>query len=335
MKNEKLVKFVGFFILPFLFAVMVFGLTSCKENIWKPSVQGSHVLELAYEEIGDEYIVEKFSNFSQFSKSSWAEYYFSPQAIAKEERYSKEYFKNSDLITIKFNMPESGIEFTVIDVVITNNICTVVLLPVKKISTVTEQPTTYCCFVETSADVSKLQIELKLEETVLHESQAFSYITNSNEHYIFENKVTPTVFVINDKNGVDQFIEYDEVLSKQSYVYVSLRNYNDNIFEQYSLVLVRLFSSDFEEVAVYCDGNKLNIVGTYSNHYKYENATPHHKLVALLVDKNTNINEISRTIYYEYEDNLDVKSTSNNFSISEQSNIAENVTMHSFTHDYD
>lgn len=336
MKNKNFVKLIRFFVVSIFLIIFIVCLSSCKKNYeWIPSVQGSNVSEIPFEEIGDSHIVEKFANYSSFSKSKFANYYFCSQAKAKEERYSKEFFKNFDLITIKFNMPEKGIDFTVIDVCIVDNICTVVLLPVKRIAKITQQTTTYCCFVETAVDVSELRVELKFEETILHESQSFSYITSSNEFYSFEDKLKPRIFVINNKNGIEQFIEYDEVLSKQTYVYGQLSRYNDDVFESYSLMLVRLFSSDFENLAVSFDDDKLNIVGTYSNHYLFENEMPHHKLVVLLVPKEIKINEISRTVYFEYEDNLETKSTVDKFLYSEQSDIAENVIMYSFMHEND
>lgn len=335
MKNKIFAKLIMLFVFSTFLAVMLCGFASCKKKISIPSVQGSNVAEITYEEIVDDYTVETFSDFSKFSNSQWANYSFNSHELAKNERYSKEYFKNFDLITIKFNMPEKGIDFTIIDVSITDNLCTVVLLPCKKISEIIEEPTTYCCFVETSVDVSNLQVELRFEETVLHDSRSFSYITSNNEFYVFENRVEPTVFVVNDKNGIEEFIEYDEILNKQSYIYRILRNCNEEIFEQYSLMLLRVFSSDFENLAVFLDNNELNIVGTYSNHYLFEREIQHHKLVALLIPKDTNITEISRTVYYEYEDNLKVKSTFNIFSLSEQSNISENVIRFSFVKDYD
>lgn len=332
MKTEKILRYICFFILS---VFIIFSFTSCNEDKWIPHVQGSNVSEIPFEIINDDYSVEKYTNYSMFLKSDWANFYFSTHAKAKDERYSKKFFKNSDLITIKFNKPEKGIKFTVTEVNISGNNCTVTLLPIKRIATTVKQDTTYCCFIETSHDVSGLNVELKFEETVLHESQTFSYITRNNEYHTFENRIEPMIFVINGKNGIEQFVEYDEIINKQSYIYRLLSNYSEDVFNDYSLLLVRLFSSDFENLAVNFKDDKLNIVGVYSNHYLFEKETPHHKLVALLIPKNLTINEISRTVYYEYEDNLEMKCTLNKFSPSGQSDINENVIMYSFTQNYD
>lgn len=332
MKKNKNIIYVCLIALGVVALGAILLLTLGQKKDWSPEVRGSHVLEISYENMENEYVAEKFADFSAFSKSKWADYNFISQAKAKDERYSKEYFKNSDLIVIKFNMSEKGIAFTVTDVSVKDNVCTVELLPVKRISKLEKKQTTYCCFVETKTDISAFEVKLSFRESVSHESQEFSYITENNEYYTFEGQTEPTAFVIDSKNGIEQFFEHDGVLSKQSLIYVQLKKYSDEVFAEYSLMLVRLPSSDFEQLAVYYEGNTLRIVGTYSNHYLYkkEKETKHHKLVALLIPKDLSIDTASRTVYYEYEDNLAEKIKHSEFSLEEPSNLASNLKKYSF-----
>ncbi len=335
MKNCRVAKYISLFIFCiFALGGLVFVLTSCQSE-WTPEVQGSQVLEMPYESIEDEFIVEKYTDFSSFSKSQWASYNFISQEQAKNERYSKEYFKSSDLIVVKFNMPEKGIDFTVTDLMVEGDVCTINLLPIKSIAAIKEQQTTYCCFVETTKDISTFDVRLNFQEDIVHESQAFSYITDNNEFYTFENQAEPVLFVIDSANGIDQFFENDGVLSKQSYIFAKLSRYSDEVFTEYSLMLVRLPSSDFEQLAVYYEDNVLRIVGTYSNHYLYEKETKHHKLVALLIPKDLSIDTVSRTIYYEYEDDLTEKINHNEFSFKEQLDLADNLKKYSFVNGND
>ena len=334
MRNSRVLKYISLFLFCIFALGMVFALTSCQSE-WIPEVQGSQVLEIPYESIEDEFTVEKYVDFSSFSKSPWASYNFIAQEQAKNERYSKEYFKKSDLIVVKFNMSEKGIDFTITDMIVEDNVCTINLLPVKRIAKIKEQQTTYCCFVETTKDISSLDIELNIQENIVHESQAFSYITDNNEFYTFKDETEPVLFVIDSSNGIGQFFENDGVLSKQSYIFAQLSRYSEEVFSEYSLMLVRLPSSDFEQLAVYYEDNVLHIVGTHSNHYLYEKETKHHKLVALLIPKDLNIDMVSRTVYYEYEDNLTEKISHCKFSLEEQLNLASNLKKYSFVNEND
>ena len=336
MKKNKNIIYVCLIALGVVALGAILLLTLGQKKDWSPAVWGRHVLEISYENIENEYVAEKFTDFSSFSESEWADYYFISRAQAKDERYSKEYFEKSDLIVVKFNMAEKGIDFTVTDVVFEEDVCSISVLPVKRISKIKEQPTTYCCFVETKTDISAFNdIELNFREAVVHESQTFSYITDNNEFYTFEGQAEPVLFVIDGKNGIDGFFENDGILNKQSYIYAQLNRYSEEVFQEYSLMLVRLPSSDFEQSAVYYKDNTLYIVGTYSNHYLYKKETRFHKLVALLIPKDLTVNEIFRTVYYEYEDDLTEKIKRKGFSIEEQTKLADNLVKYSLVNEND
>ncbi len=335
MKKSKSTLYICLIALCVVVVAVVLIVTLSKKTDWTPYVQGSHVTEMPYEEIDSEYTVEKFADFNSFSKSQWADYNFISQAKAKDERYSDKFFKDRDLIIIKFNKPEKGVKFTVTDLSVNGNVCTATLLPVKRVAEVKSERTTYCCFVETTVDVSALEVKLSFLDEVLHDSQSFSYTSADNTLYTFENQTEPVVFIADNRAGIDQFFENDGVLSKQSLVYASLRLYKDEVFNESSLALIRLPSSDVENLAVYYKGNTLYIVGTHSNHYLFENETKHHKLVALLVPKDFGVKEIVRTTYYEYEDGLTTKYERSAFALSKTDKLADNLDKYTFVKEND
>ena len=94
--------------------------------------------------------------------------------------------------------------------------------------------------------------------------------------------------------------------------------------------MIRLPSSDFEHMSIDYEDNKLFLLGTYSNHYFYESDNSYHMLFAVIVPKDLQITEVTRTIYYEYEDDLAEKKVVTNFSLKDQNPISEDCIEYSF-----
>ncbi len=323
--NKNFVKRIDVVLVVLLIAITaVFALGACdKENEWIPQVQGSYVVELAYEEIADSYSIEKYCDYAAFSKSNLADYNFISQKTAKEERYSSVFFETRDLIAIKFNNAEKNIDFTVANVKFDSNLCTVSLLPVKRVAKITEQPTTYGCFVETQTDISEFKVEVVMLDAIVHESQQFSYITDNNEYYLFEDQPNPVVFKIDSKAGILAFFQNDGVLSEQSYVYLNLNMYGEEVFEQYALMLIRLPSSDFENCVATATNDAVKITIIRSNHYLYSNETKHSKLIALLVPKDLKLDSITQEIYFEFEDDLSTHYVKHEYVVSETTALGD------------
>lgn len=325
-----------------LLTIMLFS--SCgSENKWIPDIQGSNVSEIEYEEINGEYTADIFSNYSSFAKSAWADYYFNimDQKPAKEERYTKVFFKDMDLIIIKFNVSEGGLEFYVSDVMKNDGVITVTLLPIKKHEDA-EQSHTYCCCVETAMDVTGCDVKLLFEETVRYDSISFPYIVEDvtmGSTDILGNQPEPLVFLITGKQGIRDFFDYDEVMSERNlYVSIPLSSYPDDTYEEQNLMLVRVLSSVWERPsngpAVNIDGSTLNIVSAFSDHYASE-STPHHRLLALFVPKDFEPEQVVRTIYYEYEDDLAEKKVVSPYTRLETTDYSDNLKIISFEKSHD
>lgn len=296
------------------------------DNPWIPEVQGTHVMEMPYEDIDGDYSVEKYADFKSFKKSELADYNFISQRVAKEERYSEEFFKTRDLAAIKFNKPENGIDYTVIDASVENNICTVKLLPIR--SRTEDGETTYCCFLETEKDISDWDIRLAFEEDVVHESQCLYYIDKHDRPYLYD-ETAPVIFRISSYAGIADFIEYDEIVEKDSYISASLRlGYPEEKFNEYDLLLIRVPSSDLEECAAYINNDTAEIVCVKTNHYMFGWEKDHElsNLIAVLVPKDLKLGCAARTNYTEYEDNADNQAVRSEYTIDNTTAITENLT---------
>lgn len=306
--------------------------TGCKsdsnDNPWIPEVQGSHVMKMPYEDIDGDYSVEKYTDFKSFKRSELADYNFISQRVAKEERYSEEFFKTRDIAVIKFNKPENGIEYTVINADVNGNDCCVSLLPIKDTTLVETQDTTYYCFLETEKDISDWDIRLAFEEEVVHESQCLYYIDKHDRPYLYD-ETAPVIFRISSYAGIAEFIEYDEVIEKESYISVGLRlGYPEEIFNEYDLLLIRVPSSELEECAAYIGNDTAEIVCVKSNHYMFGWEKDHElsNLIAFLVPKGLRLGGATWTNYTEYEDNADNQPVRSEFALDNTTAITENLT---------
>lgn len=321
-------------ILALVLIIAVVCLVGCKsENPWIPKVQGSHVSEMPYEEIDEEFIAEKYTDFKSFKKSAFADYNFIKQRVAKEERYSSEFFMTRDLAVIKFNKPEKGIEYTVIDADFSGNECCVTLLPMKRVAYVETQDTTYYCFLETEKDLTNFNLKLEFSTEVIHESTKLDYVSpETNLFYLFKNETAPVMFKIDSAAGVEEFIEKDEILDQNNFVSRSLLMYSDEVFSKSSLLLIRVPSSDLENCTAYIDGDTVEIIGIRSNHYLYgwEKEQKFSALIALLVPKDFAPNSITRTNYNEYEDNADNKAVRSEYTLDNTKAVTDTLTRFDF-----
>lgn len=311
--------FISLFCISIATILVIFILN--KENPWIPSVQGSYVIEMEYEEINGDYEYLTYVDYNSFKNTSIANYHFIPQKQAKDERYSKEFFKTRDLAIIKFNRDESKINYSIIDAVINDKNCIVKLLEIKRIGEIEKTPATYYCFFETEKDLANLSINLIFEKEVQHDSQSFNYINMQNKFYFFEGETNPIIYRIDDVQGLNDFIEEDPVLTTENYIYNILSRYPNNAYENMSLVLIRIPSSDFEKWVAYFDQDKIFLTGVRSNHYLYGNETKFHSLISMLIPKESSILKIEIEKYHEYEDDITSNKTNFEFDL-----IASTIT---------
>lgn len=327
MRKVKLLAFVMMIVVTLCF-------TGCnKENPWIPEVQGSHVSVMPYEDIDGEFTVEKYTDFKSFKKSELANHNFIKQKVAKEERYSSEFFKTHDLAVIKFNKPEKGIKYTVVSADTNGNECCITLLPVKRLATIEAQDTTYYCFFETEEDLTNLNFKLEFSPEILHESEKLEYISPKTDlPYLFEDETTPVIFKIDSVAGVKEFIEKDEVIDQYNFISSSLLMYSDEVFSKSSLLLVRVPSSFLESCHAYTNNDMIEVVDIKSNHYRYswEKDQEFSALIALLVPKDFAPNSIVRTNYNEYEDNIDTKSVRREYTLDNAATVTDSLTRFDF-----
>lgn len=285
-------------------AIAVIIVFATKEDIWVPEQQGSYVREMPYEEIAEEFVVEKYCDFKSFSESALADYVFVLNKRAAYERYSKKYFKNRDLAVIKFNKGQSGIKYCLTGAEFSDDVCAVKLVGAVKLSVVKEQPATYYCFLETEKDISRYDFSFSIEEETDCDSEQFSYITMDDKPYLFD-ETTPKVFVIDSKRGFENFVADDPILTEQSYSVVLLNYYySEEFYEHYSLLLVRLPASDFESWFAVSEGDSLRLFCFRSNHYLYpqNKETEFSIFVVMIVNKYAEFGSLVTEKYFEYED---------------------------------
>ena len=327
MKKVKLLSFMLIIVAGLCFA-------GCNgDNPWIPKVQGSHVNEMPYEDIDGDFTVEKYTDFNSFKKSELADYNFIEQRVAKEERYSSEFFKTRDLAVIKFNKPEKGIEYTVVSADFSGNDCCVNLLPVKRTAYVEAQDTTYYCFLETEKDLTNINIKLEFSTEIVHESTKLNYVSpETNAFYLIENEVTPIVFKIDSTEGIERFIKDDEIMDERSGIARNLLMYSNEVFDRLSMLLIRVPSSDLENCVAYIDGDTIEISGIRSNHYLYswEKEQEFSALIVLLVPKDFTPNSIARTNYTEYEDNIDTQAVRSEYLLDNTTAVTDSLTRFDF-----
>ena len=301
-KNILLISIIAMFLIAIIVVLIE------RNKPWVPSIQGSHVMEMKeYEEIDGGFEYEYYDNFRSFKKSSLSEYHFISKKAAKDERYSKEYFKTRNLGILKFNNDKSKLNYYIIDVIISDGNCEVKLLEVKKIGFFTDKPSTYYCFLETVKDLSDLTFTLKIEKEVTYDSHVFSYINMDNEFVYLEGEDDPVIYRINDIDGLNDFIKEEKVLTTNNYIYKSMKLFIESSNKDTSFLLIRIPSSDFERWTATFDQGTINIVGVRTNHYLYEDETKFHSLIVLEIPKEQNVQKIESIKYFEYEDDLFTK----------------------------
>ena len=329
MSKKKIGLIFAIFAVLIAAAAVLISLPKSKENKWLPEVQGSHVEEMPYEDIVGDYSVEKYSDFKSFKRSELANYEFvGERAPSKEGRYSKEFFKTRDLAVIKFNKPEKGIKYTVINADVSGNDCCVSLLPVKDTMQVETQDTTYYCFLETEKNISDWDIQLAFEEEVVHETQCLYYTDKHDRPYLYD-ETAPVIFRISSNDGIADFIEYDEVIEKDNFISFSLRyGYPQEKFNEYDLLLIRVSSSYLEDCAAFINNDTAEIVCVKTNHYMFgwEKDQKSSNLIAVLVPKDFKLGGAARTNYTEYEDNADNQPVRGEYTINKTTAITENLT---------
>lgn len=329
MKNTRLL------LALFLLTVMVLCCSACagEENEWIPEIQGSYVMEMLYEDIGGDISVEKYTSFNSFRKSELADYNFHAYKPAKEERYSPEFFKTRDLAVIKFNKPESGVHYTVIDAAVNGSDCTVQLLAVSGRFRVEKENATYYCFLETEKDISKWNITLEITEEIVYDGYSAFYMNKHGEPYLFENESAPVMFKITSPQGAEDFVENDPVLDKWIFISHILKSLcSEERLSDSEMLLVRVPSQHLESLAATADNGAVGIVGVKTNSYmwSWEDDEYCSALIMLFVPKDFTPESAQRTTYTEYRDNADNIPVTDKYVLTGTTTVTDNLTRYDF-----
>lgn len=284
--------------------IIIVYFTQNKDNKWIPEVQGSHVSEIEYQSI-DGIKVETYDDYKTFKNSELANTYIISQKPTKEERYSKEYFDDSNLAVVKFNYKYSNVKFYMTDAIFSNGVCTIKLFGAISEVTSKESDSTYSCYLETKNSVKDLSFELVIEE-YHYSNQELIFIGEDNKPYTPDNSAEPIVYKINNKEGIKEFIKQDGSISDMNYIVTYLNAYSNEFFNDYSLLAIKLPSSDFHENFVrISQSDQVEITSIYTNHYKFLNQTEYYALLVLPVSKTLEVQDVVYKVYNEYEDTVE------------------------------
>ena len=325
--------------LLFVFILLTAAVLCCcacsgEENEWIPEVQGSCVMQMPeYEDIEGGISVEKYTSFKSFKNSALADYNFRSAVTAKEERYSPVFFKTRDLAVIKFNKPESGIDYTVIDAAVEGNDCTVKLLAVSDINLTGNENATYYCFLETEKDISNWNITLEITEEIAFGGRMFFYVDKHGMPYLFEDESAPVMFKITDPLGAEDFVENDPVLDKWIIVsHVVKALCSEEHLSDSALLLVRVPSQHLEDLTATADNGAVEITGVKTNHYmwSWEDDDLCSALIMLYVPKDFAPESARRTTYTEYEDDNDNVPVIGEYVLTETAVITGSLTRYDF-----
>lgn len=284
--------------------IIILSVTNNEGDKWIPEVQGSHVDEIKYQSL-DGIKVETYDDYKTFKNSELANTYLISQKPTKEERYSKEFFKKQNLAIIKFNYQYANVEFYIKEVNFINGVCRINLFGAMRDSAIKEDETTYCCYLETNNSVKNLSFELDIEE-YCYSNQQLIFIGGDNEPISPNLAAKPLVYKINNKSGIKEFVNHDGSLSDINYIVTYLNTFSDDFFENYSLLLIKVPSSDFHENFVrISQTDQVEITSIYTNHYKFLNQTEYYALLVLPVSKTLEVQDVVYKVYNEYEDTVE------------------------------
>ena len=302
------------FYIFMLIVLLFFNMASCYKRT-DYDQQGSIVLEMPYQEITEDFITEVYNDYSSFKKSEIADYRFSFDTPAKYDRYNKEYFKENNLLVLKFNKQGSGYHFFVKNVLFNQNQIEVSLI--NRYLPENSDKTTYYCFIETTNDINHKSILLDIIIKEYDKSISASYINSENQLYLINGLEKIVSYIITDKAGIDEFATLDNL--PQNYFRYKAINKEASFFENNYLLLIQVCSSVVIQWSVEVNESNINIYGFSSSNYwlTEDYGNDYHELIICAIPKEKNINTLNYYMFYEY---LDSQNTTE-INFSEQLNI--------------
>lgn len=292
MKKEKL---IALFLTLSLLISLATILVACDEQISIPLYQGSHVLNIEYQET-EGVVVSGYDTYKQFDKSQYADLKLSVFGYeARNSFYSKEFFKTRKLIVVRFNA-KANAEYFIKSLTYKDDQYNVELSRLNYGET--DEQATYACFLELEITNSVSDPKVKLD--IVEERQVVSTLTSENNS-INENVVVNRLVTYEDKSA------YTSGLSQTSSIF--LNRFDEEFFNTKDLLVIDYVAYSYSTSALDFDGNSINLYVYNTEHYRNEDDTNRRLILYIEIDKDSMIKNINYFSYWEAELNSEDRTT--------------------------
>jgi hypothetical protein len=266
---------------------------------WIPLVQGSSVYQMPFEELKTEFEYYIYDNFKDFKKSDSAKYHFINAKASKDERYTRKFFKENNLMLVKFNNAK-GIDYYITEADVTDEAINLTVHGLKD-ERDSVNSTYWLCF-ESKKELKGKTVNFQEKIFSRTECNQLKYLdAQSGAFATFPNRNPLEVYYVTGFSGVREYIDLDEGLYDYDIITRYLNTFDKAYFDEKDLIIMRIKQLDARGLPVFCDTNatiengKLTITQYGKDAYGLTfDKLPEeiNYLVVLIVDKNTQIDSI-------------------------------------------
>lgn len=302
VRKRKTVKLL-LIIVPILLVIITSGIIvsyAIKEKQkWIPLVQGSSVYQMPFEELKTEFEYYIYDNFKDFKKSDSAKYHFINAKASKDERYTRKFFKENNLMLVKFNNAK-GIDYYITEADVTDEAINLTVHGLKD-ERDSVNSTYWLCF-ESKKELKGKTVNFQEKIFSRTECNQLKYLdAQSGAFATFPNRNPLEVYYVTGFSGVREYIDLDEGLYDYDIITRYLNTFDKAYFDEKDLIIMRIKQLDARALPVFCDTNatiengKLTITQYGKDAYGLTfDKLPEeiNYLVVLIVDKNTQIDSI-------------------------------------------
>lgn len=302
VRKRKTVKLL-LIIVPILLVIITSGIIvsyAIKEKQkWIPLVQGSSVYQMPFEELKTEFEYYIYDNFKDFKKSDSAKYHFINAKASKDERYIRKFFKENNLMLVKFNNAK-GIDYYITEADVTDEAINLTVHGLKD-ERDSVNSTYWLCF-ESKKELKGKTVNFQEKIFSRTECNQLKYLdAQSGAFATFPNRNPLEVYYVTGFSGVREYTDLDEGLYDYDIITRYLNTFDKAYFDEKDLIIMRIKQLDARGLPVFCDTNatiengKLTITQYGKDAYGLTfDKLPEeiNYLVVLIVDKNTQIDSI-------------------------------------------
>ena len=301
-KLSKKVILLGAALLIVVAVIVVVVVFATKDPVFK--IRGSRVEKAMeyYSSIVD-YEVGKFETYDEFKKSKWGKSKILGNEVLKDVYYTKDYFKENNLVFVAFNSSLNVQGFEIVDVEEKNGIKNICLVGIGSTSSEEEEATFYCMY-ETK-EALDFEYTLTIEKVL---PICFSNVYSTLDHRIglfFPDEQSPVLYSLNTKEEVQSFVDEDPIITPIYYINRRLEQYVDEYAAENNVWLVRTTVNEFDDYGASVVGNEIFLWKIKDNSYSIidrsmeDNETV---LLCLIVPKDVSITALHYTEYWAYVD---------------------------------